>query len=184
MQAASSSEPPNERRVGVPPSRSLATTSHEATSFYEGRPGHEHIFISRGLAAVAGPERPAPRRIRLGLTSFGPSTAVPTYPGPPPSLPVRQRQPRRLGPRDGRDRRRNGQHHPHGPIRPSNPNRRPCPSKSGRSGRTCPGSDRSRRRQVATISRATSRVLAVKLLSELALCDTSRSKNATGEASW
>jgi hypothetical protein len=34
----------------------------------------------------------------------------------------------------------------------------------------------------ATISRATSRVLAVKLLPELALCDTSRSKNATGEA--
>jgi hypothetical protein len=34
----------------------------------------------------------------------------------------------------------------------------------------------------ATISRATSRVLAVKLLPELALCDTSRSKNATGKA--
>lgn len=34
---------------------------------------------------------------------------------------------------------------------------------------------------VATISRATSRVLAVKLLPELALRDTSRSKNSTGE---
>ncbi len=44
------------------------------------------------------------------------------------ALPVRQRQSGRLGPRDARDRRRNGQH-PHGPIRPSNPNRRPCPSR-------------------------------------------------------
>ena len=36
----------------------------------------------------------------------------------------------------------------------------------------------------ATIRRATSCVLAVKLLPELALCDTSRSKNATGEAPY
>jgi hypothetical protein len=36
----------------------------------------------------------------------------------------------------------------------------------------------------ATISRATSRVLAVKLSPELASCVTSRSKNATGEAPW
>ena len=43
----------------------------------------------------------APRRIRLGPTSFGPSTAVPTGPGQRPSLPVRQS--RRLGPRDGRE---------------------------------------------------------------------------------
>jgi hypothetical protein len=55
----------------------------------------------------------APRRIRLGLTSFRRSTAVPTGPGQRPSLPVRQLQSRRLGPRDGRDRHRNGQH-PHG----------------------------------------------------------------------
>ena len=40
------------------------------------------------------------------------------------------------------------------------------------------------RERSAAISRATSRVLAVKLLPELALCDTSRSKNATGEAPW
>jgi hypothetical protein len=35
--------------------------------------------------------------IRLGLTSFGRSTAVPTGPGQRPSLPVRQPQSRRLG---------------------------------------------------------------------------------------
>jgi len=40
------------------------------------------------------------------------------------------------------------------------------------------------RERSAAITRATSRVLAVKLLPELALCDTSRSKNATGEAPW
>src|SRR5260370_41455056 len=51
-QAASSSEPPEERGVGVPSSRSLATASHEALSFYGGRPGHGHIFIGDGLAAV------------------------------------------------------------------------------------------------------------------------------------
>lgn len=77
----------------------------------------------------------APWRIRLGPTSFGRSTAAPTDPGQRSSLPVRQLQSRRLGPRDGRDRRRNGQH-PHGRLRPSNPNRRPCPSRprSGRGG--------------------------------------------------
>jgi len=36
----------------------------------------------------------------------------------------------------------------------------------------------------ATIRRATSCFLAVELLPELALCDTSRSKNATGEAPY
>jgi len=45
----------------------------------------------------------APRRIRLGLTSFRRSTAVPRGPGQRPSLPVRQLQSRRLEPRDGRE---------------------------------------------------------------------------------
>jgi hypothetical protein len=46
----------------------------------------------------------APGRIRLGLMSFGPSTAVPTVLDRRPLPPARQRRSRWPGPRDGRDR--------------------------------------------------------------------------------
>jgi hypothetical protein len=64
----------HERGVGVPSSRSLATASREATSFHEGRPGHEHIFISGGLAAVS--------RTRAAPSSGLPATARSAPRGP------------------------------------------------------------------------------------------------------
>jgi hypothetical protein len=73
--AASSPEPPSERGVGVPSSRSLTTASHEATRFYEGRPGRGHIFIGDGLAAASRtraarhPERHAVSHRQEGSTT-------------------------------------------------------------------------------------------------------------------
>ena len=52
VSAASSSEPPSERGVGVPSSRSLATASREELDSTRGGPGHGHIVIGGGLAAV------------------------------------------------------------------------------------------------------------------------------------
>ena len=108
-QALSRPQPP---LPGSPP------TVNGTTPRYPGELQHDDIPVPEVLPADCPPARPdrwakAPGRIRLGLTSFGRSTAVPTGPGPRPSLPVRQLQSRRLGPRDGRDRHRNGQH-PHG----------------------------------------------------------------------
>jgi hypothetical protein len=56
--AASSSEPPYERRVGVPSSRSLATATREATSFYESRLGTGTFSSAVDSRPLAGPERP------------------------------------------------------------------------------------------------------------------------------
>ena len=73
--------------------------------------GVDHLALARrGLVVVQNPDvgtdarvprgrtvgRKAPRRIRLGLRSFGRSAAIPTVPGQRPSLPVRQLQSRRL----------------------------------------------------------------------------------------
>src|ERR1700752_4655411 len=44
----------HERGVGVPPSRSLATATREATLILtRGGPGHGHIVIGGGLAAIS-----------------------------------------------------------------------------------------------------------------------------------
>ena len=83
-----------------------------------------------GADRIAGGDwgRGLPGQIIVVLTSFRRSMAAPTVLDRRPLPTVRQRQSRRLGPRDGRDRRRNG----------------PCPGRPrcGRSGHTCPGSDR------------------------------------------
>jgi hypothetical protein len=81
-----------------PPTVNGTTPATPVNSSATTSPSRRYCAPTEGPPARPDRWGKAPRRSRLGLTSFGRSTAVPTGPGQRPSLPVRQ-----LGPRDGRE---------------------------------------------------------------------------------